>query len=241
MYLREISIRREAVPDWDAYPFSVPAIRTLERLELRSRVVFFVGENGSGKSTLLEAIAYQCGFSTAGGGRSNVLKVHGTDAPLGDYVRLSWLPKVTEGFFLRAETFHHFASYLDDLARESGRTAYDPYGGRSLHELSHGESFLALFTHRFGRKGIYLLDEPEAALSPARQLAFLRLIHDLGDAAQWIIATHSPIILGYPGAQIFSFDSAPPAEIAYEETPHVQITRGFLEHRERMLRELFQD
>ena len=242
MYLREVSLRRDLVQDWDAYPYNIPAIRHLDQLPFRRNVVFFVGENGSGKSTLLEAIAYQCGFSTAGGGRSNLLRVESADSALGEAIRLSWLPKITEGFFLRAETFYHFASYLDELARDplsGGRSVYNAYGGRSLHERSHGEAFLALFTHRFGRRGLYLLDEPEAALSPARQLAFLRLIHDLGPTAQWVIATHSPILLGYPGAQIFSFDAAPPEEIAYEETEHYRITRHFLERRERMLAELF--
>jgi len=242
VYLREVTLRRETVSSWDVYPYSIPAIRCLERMEFRSHVVFFVGENGSGKSTLLEAIAHQCGFSTAGGGRSNLLQVDSAESALGSAIRLSWLPKISEGFFLRAETFYHFASYLDELARDpfsGGSRVYDAYGGRSLHERSHGEAFLALFTHRFGRRGLYLLDEPEAALSPARQLAFLRVIHDLGPTAQWVIATHSPIILGYPGAQIFSFDEAPPAEVRYEDTPHYQITRQFLQHRDRMLQELF--
>jgi len=163
LYLREVSLRRETVSNWDVYPYNIPAIRHLEELRFRSHVVFFVGENGSGKSTLLEAIAYQCGFSTAGGGRSNMLRVDAAESALGEAVRLSWLPKVTEGFFLRAETFYHFASYLDELAREpfgGGRWVYEAYGGRSLHERSHGEAFLALFTHRFGRRGLYLLDEP---------------------------------------------------------------------------------
>lgn len=242
MYLREVSIRRELVSNWDGYPFSIPAIRELHQLQFRSNVVLFVGENGSGKSTLLEAIAYQCGFSTAGGGRTTRLVVDAAESALGESVRLSWLPKINEGFFLRAETFYHFASYVDELARDpwaGGRAVYQAYGGRSLHEQSHGEAFLALFTNRFGKKGLYLLDEPEAALSPARQLAFLRVMHDLGESAQWIIATHSPIILGYPGAQIFSFDAAPPAEIGYEETPHYEITRQFLQHRDAVLQELF--
>ncbi len=241
-YLREVSLRRDLVRDWNVYPYDIPAIRHLDRLRFRTNVVFFVGENGSGKSTLLEAIAGQCGFSPAGGGRSDLLRVESAESALSGTIRLSWLPKISEGFFLRAETFYHFASYLDERARDplsGGRRVYDRYGGRSLHERSHGEAFLALFTHRFGRKGLYLLDEPEAALSPARQLAFLRLIHDLGPTAQWVIATHSPILLGYPGAQIISFDAAPPAEMAYEETPHYQITRHFLERRERMLAELF--
>lgn len=235
MYLREVSLRDETSPVRDRYPFTIPAIRTLKRLALRSNVVFFVGENGSGKSTLLEAIAYQCGFHTAGGSRNNVYKVDAAESALGEGIRLSWLPKVTQGFFLRAETFYQFASYLDRKVPE----ALSSYGGRSLHQQSHGEAFLSLFAHRLGKKGIYLLDEPEAALSPARQLAFLKVLHDLSDTSQFIIATHSPILMAFPGAQILNFDTAPITEVSYEQTDHYQITRRFLERPSIYLDELF--
>jgi predicted ATPase len=203
-------------------PFTVPAIRGMDTLDFDSAVTFFVGENGSGKSTLLEAIAYQCGFNTAGGGRNNAHDVNSSQAALGEYVRLSWLPKVTQGFFLRAESFYHFASHLDQVAKDDPTFNYQGYGGKSLHHQSHGESFLSLFLNRFGGKGIYLLDEPEAALSPARQLAFLRIIHQLERRrnTQFIIATHSPILLGYPNAKIFSFDLSSIENISYEETEH---------------------
>lgn len=141
------------------------------------------------------------------------------------------------GFFLRAESFYHFASHIDELARED-RRAYDSYGGRSLHEQSHGESFLSLFKNRFGRRGIYLLDEPEAALSPARQLVFLSMIHELARTSQLIIATHSPILLGYPHADIYNFNESPVRLTAYEETDHYRITRRFLENRSFYLQEL---
>ena len=202
-------------------------------------MIFFIGENGSGKSTLLEAIAYQCGFNPAGGGRNNIYELKSSEAKLGDYIRLSWLPKITQGFFLRAESFYHFASYLDQL----GPASYGSYGGKSLHQQSHGEAFLSLFSSRFGQKGIYLLDEPEAALSPARQLALLRLIHDLdiSGQAQFIIATHSPILLGYPNAQILNFDEVPISAIEYEETNHYFIMKGFLNRREKFLKELFEN
>ncbi|UFJ40718.1 AAA family ATPase [Brevibacillus humidisoli] len=235
MYLRSLEILRDEQTDLDRYPFSIPAVKRLDRLSFRSNVTFFVGENGSGKSTLLEAIAYQCGFHTAGGGRNNYYDVDSSHAALGEHIRLSWLPKITNGFFMRAETFYHFASHLDTLGGDSLRF----YGGRSLHEQSHGEAFLALFRHRFGKKAIYLLDEPEAALSPARQLALLQTIKELENNAQFIIATHSPILLGYPNAQLLNFDVQPVQEIRYEETMHYILTRRFLENRKTVLRELF--
>lgn len=236
MYLRSLELLRDTIPDTQSYPFSIPAVQEITSLFFRGNVTFFVGENGSGKSTFLEAIAYQCGFHTAGGSRNNIYEVDASHSALGDYIRLSWMPKISNGFFMRAETFYHFASYLDTLPE-----SIQHYGGRSLHEQSHGEAFLSLFNHRFGKKAIYLLDEPEAALSPARQLALLRIIKDLEKDAQFIIATHSPILLGYPDAQILDFDTSPVAEIRYEDTLHYQLTRRFLENRTKVLEELFED
>ncbi|MDN4091996.1 AAA family ATPase [Brevibacillus agri] len=224
VYLRTIKLLREQFPDARRYPFDLPSLRALEAIELAASVTFFVGENGSGKSTLLEAIAYQCGFHTAGGSRHNYYSVDKAEASLGDYIRLSWMPKQTNGFFLRAESFYQFASHIDEI----GGTA--SYGGRSLHSQSHGEAFMALFTNRFSGKGIYLLDEPEAALSPKRQLAFLYLMRELvEEGAQFLIATHSPILLGYPGADIYTFDESPAQPIRYQDTEHYQLTRRFLE------------
>jgi len=144
---------------------------------------------------------------------------------------------------LRAESFYHFASYLDQLAKEDPTFNYGGYGGRSLHHQSHGESFLALFSNQFRNKGIYLLDEPEAALSPARQLVLLRILRQLTSKgkAQFIIATHSPILLGFPDATIYSFDSAPIEKINYEDTDHYQITKGFLNRTDKFLEELFRE
>ncbi|MBG9942524.1 AAA family ATPase [Brevibacillus formosus] len=226
VYLRTIKLLREDFPNTKEYPFHLPSLRKLEAIELASSVTFFVGENGSGKSTLLEAVAYQCGFHTAGGSRNNFYEVHRSEASLGDYIRLSWLPKITNGFFLRAESFYQFASHIDQMGSES----YKNYGGRSLHDQSHGESFFALFANRFNGRGIYLLDEPEAALSPKRQIAFLYVMRDLvEEGAQFIIATHSPILLGYPGATILNFDESPVHEVNYRDTEHYQLTRRFLE------------
>ncbi|AKF95254.1 AAA family ATPase [Brevibacillus laterosporus] len=235
MYLRQVRLLTEKYPNRKEYPFSIPALQNLESISFDKNITFFVGENGSGKSTLLEAVAYQCDFHTAGGGRHNYYEVDASDAPLGEYIQLSWLPKITNGFFLRAETFYQFASHIDSINGTGG------YGGRSLHAQSHGESFLSLFRNRFGHKAIYLLDEPEAALSPARQLSLLRLMKDLEKSAQFIIATHSPILLAFPGAQIYNFDQSPIATTSYEQTLHYQITKRFLENREAMLAELFRD
>ncbi|NHN33377.1 AAA family ATPase [Paenibacillus agricola] len=236
MYLRSLELLKKNDHNSKVYPFSIPAIKGLGSLSFGTNVTFFVGENGSGKSTLLEAIAYQCGFNTAGGGRNNTYEVDASGSILGDHIRLSWMPKITNGFFLRAETFYQFASHLDTLPE-----SLSYYGGRSLHEQSHGEAFLSLFKHRFGKKAIYLLDEPEAALSPARQLSLLRIIKDLEKEAQFIIATHSPILLGYPHAQILNFDDQPVEEIRYEDTLHYIITKRFLENRNGVLKELFDD
>ncbi|WP_438350997.1 AAA family ATPase [Paenibacillus sp. FA6] len=236
MFLRSLEIMRKNEINHSNYPFSILAIKNLDTLEFKTNITFLVGENGSGKSTILEAIAYQCGFNTAGGGRNNTYEVDASQSVLGDHIRLSWMPKITNGFFLRAETFYHFASHLDTLPE-----SLKYYGGKSLHEQSHGEAFLSLFHNRFGKKAIYLLDEPEAALSPARQLALLRIIKDLENEAQFIIATHSPILLGYPDAQILNFDEHPVGEIRYEDTLHYIITRRFLENRKTVLHELFSD
>lgn len=241
MFLRKISILRENENLANQYPFTIPTINQLTELEITNNVTFFVGENGSGKSTLLEGIAYNCAFHTAGGGRNNIYEADAAESALGKFIRLSWMPKVTNGFFLRAESFYQFASHIDQQERECPGILQS-YGGKSLHEQSHGESFLSLFSNRFSGRAIYLLDEPEAALSPQRQLSFLRIMHDLvkEEDCQFIIATHSPIILGYPNATILSFDHGKIEEVSYEMTDHYQITKYFLDHREKFLHELLE-
>ncbi|MFY3791316.1 AAA family ATPase [Ureibacillus sp. MALMAid1270] len=242
MFLKRIELLRNEIPSYKNYPLSIPAIRNLHQLDIHHNVTFFVGENGTGKSTLLEAIADKCGFNTAGGGRNNEYYVHASESSLSEYIRLAWLPKVSNGFFLRAESFNQFASHIDEIASEYP-SIYDAYGGNSLHEQSHGESFLSLFSNRFRGKAIYLLDEPEAALSPQMQLSFMKIIHDLTSTnnCQFIIVTHSPILLGYPGATIYSFDYGKIQEIEYEMTDHYQITKYFLQNREKMLKAIFEE
>lgn len=237
MFLRSVRIMKDTVEDFSEYPFNIPTIRNLNVLEFHNPVTFFVGENGSGKSTLLEAIADRCEFNLAGGSRNNLYEVHAADSALGEHIRLSWMPKTNNGFFLRAESFYQFASYLDIDGRESLRH----YGGKSLLQQSHGESFLSLFQNRFGGNAIYLLDEPEAALSPQKQLALLKIIDELvKENCQFIIATHSPILLGFPNATIYSFDGKI-EEMAYDDVPHVQMTKYFLLNRERFLQQLFEE
>jgi len=220
----------------DQHPFNVRAFRNGLHLRFDARVTFFVGENGSGKSTLLEAIATSCGFPIAGGSRDHRFQPEDTRTELGKALRLSWLPKVTDGFFLRAESFFNFATYLDEVS------TLRAYGGKSLHAQSHGESFMALFVNRF-EQGIYLLDEPEAALSPARQLSFLRVIYELEKPrhAQFLISTHSPMLLAYPGATIYSLDGDRVEEVKYQDTEHYLITRDFLACPERYLKHLLDD
>jgi predicted ATPase len=233
-FLHSISLRRESVPDWGEYPFSVPAIQRLETLELHPKVTFFVGENGSGKSTLLEAIAEKLGFSLEGGTRNSNLAFGEHTFSLTSHLRVSRAAhRPLDGFFLRAESFYNFATKVDEEYGTWG------YGGKKLHEQSHGESFLAAMTHRMGGHGVYLLDEPEAALSPQRQLSMLVRLHDLAaDFSQFIIATHSPIILAYPDAWIYQFSPDGIERIAYEDTEHFQITRNFLRDPSRMLERL---
>ena len=234
--LKRVELQHERITSYNDYPISIPSIKNLQHIDLQNKVTFFVGENGSGKSTLLEAIADKCEFNTAGGGRNNYYDVDASESALGEYIRLSWLPKITNGFFLRAESFYNFASHIDTVGA-------DAYGGRSLHQQSHGESFFSLFSNRFNERGIYLLDEPEAALSPQRQLSFLKIIYDLANSgdSQFIIATHSPILLGYPNATILSFDNGAIKEIDYEMTDHYQITKYFLQNREKFLQEILEE
>jgi predicted ATPase len=217
----------------DGYLQNIASLNNGLDLRLKTNVSFFVGENGSGKSTLLEGIAEQCGFSLRGGNRNHNLntgwRFNGYETPVARAMQLLWTPRrITEGFFMRAESFFNFASYIDELAVEDPRILR-AYGGKSLHEQSHGESFLALFNNQF-ESGIYLLDEPEAALSPARILAFMSIIHQLDKSgrAQFIIATHSPMLICYPGATIYQFGENGVHETTYQDTEHFYLTKSFL-------------
>lgn len=244
-YVAEIGLKRDQVGSFDSYPFSLPAVRALETLELHPALTFFVGENGSGKSTLLEAIAVACGFNAEGGSKNFRFGTRESHSELHRFLRVSrGLPRPRDGFFFRAESFFNVATQIEKLDAEPGPAppigpAYSP---RSLHEQSHGESFLALMVNRFNGHGLYLLDEPEAALSPKRQLAILTRIHDLiGEKSQFIIATHSPILMAYPDAWIYQFSQEGIERVAYEDTEHYRVTRDFLANPARMMRILFEE
>ena len=238
-FLLEIGLDRARVPGFDAYPFSLDAVRHLDTLALHRSVTFIIGENGSGKSTLLEALAVAWGFNAEGGTKNFRFDTRASHSPLYKYLRLSRgyrMPK--NGYFLRAESFYNVATEIEELDQGGGgRRIIDSYGGVSLHDQSHGESFLALLMHRFSGHGFYILDEPEAALSPMRQLSVLTRIHQLVQAdAQFVISTHSPILMAYPDAWIYHLDEDGITRLSYEETEHYQVTRNFLSHYKMMLR-----
>lgn len=230
-----------------SYLAGLPAIRDLsdrgrEGLPFDADVTFLVGENGSGKSTLLEGIAVACGFNAEGGTRNFRFATEVTHSSLGEILTVARGRYPRDGFFLRAESFYNVASNIDDMDEgpSFGGRVIDSYGGVSLHKQSHGESFLSLVQNRFGGHGLYLLDEPEAALSPARLLTLLGQIHALvDDDSQFIIATHSPILMAYPEARIYQLSEDGITPTAYRETEHYCLTRRFLEDPERMLRYLF--
>jgi predicted ATPase len=232
-------------PDWSEYPWSLPIVAGLRdagQLTLEAGVTFLVGDNGSGKSTLVEAIAVASGLNPEGGSRNFRFATETTESALGDYLRVTRNPgRERTSFFLRAESFYNVASEIDRLAVGDSRM-YRSYGGRSLHTRSHGESFLDLLSHRFGPAGFYVMDEPEAALSPRGIMAAMRLVHELSEAgSQFLIATHSPILMALPGATILQIDGGRIECVAYDEVEAVQITRGFLDAPDRTLRHLFSD
>lgn len=236
-FLSAIALPAERI-ERGTFPFTIPLFSKPFELRLREMVTIFVGENGSGKSTLLEALAQRAGFDVEGGSRQHRPNLEDNAvSALVPALQLQWFYKGVDGFFLRAESFFNFANYLEN----SGST-FRAYGGKSLLAQSHGESFLSLFHNRF-EDGLYILDEPEAALSPNRQLAFLALLHRLTrhGHAQFLIATHSPILLAFPGARILSLDGGAFEPVQYRETEHYRVTRSFLEAPERYLRHLLSD
>ncbi len=237
--------------DCTHYPFSLEIIKNLRTIEFPTQVTFFVGENGSGKSTVLEAMAYNAGFCLEGGSINISFKTSEEKTYTGAYqlaqqMRLSWRAKPKNGYFFRAESFFNVANYLDLLAREGGQgpeVTFRPYGGKSLHAQSHGESFLAFFQNRLSSGGFFIFDEPEAALSPQRQLSLMAIMHDLckNPDAQFVIATHSPILLAYPNATIYSFDSGSLHRVDYKDTNHYQVTKGFLDNPDKYFEHLFEN
>jgi predicted ATPase len=231
-YVLAVRLRRDKVSSFDKYPFSLPVIRHLDTLELHPAVTFLVGENGSGKSTLMEALAVAWGFNPEGGTKNFRFQTRGSHSPLHEYLRLiKSAQRARDGFFLRAESLFNLASEIEHLDAEPSFSPpiINSYGYRSLHEQSHGESFFAVMMHRFGGHGFYVLDEPEAALSPSRQLAMICRIHQLVLAhSQFVIATHSPILMAYPNAWIYQIGNDGLQRVSLEETEHYAVARRFL-------------
>lgn len=235
LYIRQVRLK-EKPSGLEDYITALPLIRQLEALKLDRPVTFLVGENGSGKSTLLEAIALAAGFNAEGGSRNFRFATQNTHSQLyRNLILVRGAKRPRDGYFLRAESFYNLASEIDRMDSElPGLT--ESYGGRSLHRQSHGESFLSLMLNRFGGQGLYLLDEPEAALSPSRQLSALVAFQWLVEhQSQLIIATHSPILMAYPEARIFQLDEQGLGQVEYRQTEHYQLTRRFLENPEKML------
>jgi len=240
LYIRQVKINKSRIEDINSYPFCLPVVRNIDTLTLNAPVTFFVGENGTGKSTLLEAIAASFGFNPEGGSKNFNFSTRQSHSNLHEYVTLvKGAKRLKDGYFLRAESYYNVATELD-IIEDDAPIPYKSYGGKSLHEQSHGESFLSLMLNRFGGNGLYLLDEPEAALSPVRQMTLLAHIDTLvKENSQFIIATHSPMLLAYPDAEIFVLEEDSIKVVPYKETEHYVITREFLNNPEKMLKELF--
>lgn len=241
-YIKSIELLKEKIENQEEYPFCLDAVKNLSKLNFHPKVTFLVGENGTGKSTLLEAIAVHYGFNPEGGSKNFAFSTRNTHSDLDKYIRLAkGFRQPKDGYFLRAESYYNVATNIDVLDEEPsfGPLIKDSYGGKSLHEQSHGESFFSLFLHRFFGNGIYILDEPEAALSPQRQLAFLVRLHELVKKnSQFIIATHSPIFLSYPNAKIIEITKKGFIESSYKETEHYSLYKSFLNNPEYMLEKM---
>lgn len=235
-FLIDIILKKENIENASVYPFSLNAFKNFDRLRLHPKVTFFIGENGSGKSTLLEAIAVSCGFNPEGGTKNFGFSTKASHSNLNEFIRCSrGVKKPKDGFFLRAEIFYNVATEIDNLDSEFsfGPPIIDSYGGKSLHEKSHGESFLELMISRFSSDSVFVLDEPEAALSPARQLTMIRRMHELALLnCQFFIATHSPIIMAYPEADILVLGNDGIKKTAYEDTEYYQVMKNFINNRE---------
>ena len=243
-FIRAVRLNREQVRDWKAFPFCIPAVNKLKRLELHPAVTFLVGENGIGKSTLIEAIAVKLGFNPEGGSKNFQFKTRDSHSDLNRFITIERAPfRPMDGFFLRAESFFTLATEIDNIENTPlCGGLIQSYGGKSLHEQSHGESFFSLLQHRLGGQGVYIFDEPEAALSPSRQMSALTLMHDLvRDHSQFIISTHSPILMAYPHSYIYVLSEKGIKRVAYEDTEHFRITRDFLNRHQKMVHYLLSE
>jgi len=242
-YVLAVKLRRDTVSTFDEYPFTLPVVRHLDTLELHPAVTFLVGENGSGKSTLLEALAVAWGFNPEGGTRNFRFGTRASHSVLHQHLRLiKSARRARDGFFLRAESLFNLATEIERLdAEPGGPPIINSYGYQSLHEQSHGESFFAVMMHRFGGHGFYVLDEPEAALSPSRQLAMISRLHQLVRmGSQFVIATHSPILMAYPNSRIYQISANGLEHVSWQDTEHYIVARRFLNDPEKQLARLLE-
>lgn len=244
-FIREVVINRKKISNYNEYPFCLPIIKNLNSLKFHPKVTFIVGENGSGKSTLLEAIAVDYGFNPEGGTKNFNFSTRDSHSKLFQYITLvKGIKSPKDGFFLRAESMYNLATNIEELDGVNGLGAriIDSYGGTYLHNQSHGESFFSIIMNRFRGRGIYILDEPEAALSPSRQMSMLTRINELvNQDSQFIICTHSPILMSYPHAIIYEIKDNMIKEVKLEETEHFQITKAFLNNKEKFLNILLEE
>ncbi|WP_366249870.1 AAA family ATPase [Terribacillus aidingensis] len=237
-----MSLKEESAALPNHFPFSLPVIQKLGKLSFHPNVTYIIGENGMGKSTLLEAIAVALGFNPEGGSRNFSFSSFESHSDLHEHIRIvRGGNRPRDGYFFRAETFYNLATNIEEMDREGyGQKIIDSYGGKSLHEQSHGEAFFAAFMERFSGNGLYILDEPEAALSPIRQLSMLARIDELvEEGSQFIISTHAPLLMAYPDAKILQLDADGIEEARLEETQHYSIMKQFFEDRGRLLHHLF--
>jgi len=233
MHLRRVKLLHEKFPTKVHYPFSLEILQRTEEVEFRTPVTFFIGENGSGKSTLLRAISHKCGIHIWHGETRRRFEKNLYEDKLYRAISVEWIGDPVPGSFFASERFQDFAQLLDEWADETP-DILNYFGGKSLMTQSHGQSILAFFKARYEREGIYFMDEPETALSPKSQLELLKLLDRMGRAghAQFIIATHSPLLLSCPGAVIYDFNKIPIREIAYEETEPYRVYREFFRQME---------
>lgn len=239
LIVKKISLERDRIKSFDEYPFNIEVVKKFQELNFESQVTFFVGENGIGKSTFIEAIAVALGLPAEGGTENFRYETKNTTSILSNYLRVGTFNRPKTKFFLRAESFYNFSSEVQRLVEENGfGTLYGSYGG-NLHECSHGESFIRLVQNRFTDNGLYILDEPEAALSPQRQLSLLCLIDQLAkEGSQFIIATHSPILISYRDGKILDLNNNF-KEVKYEDTDIYNLYKMYLEQPDAMQHRLF--